>query len=125
MAIGIGFICADTRRLFASVFMRSEFWRQFFPGLYYAGIVIPGLEMGWKAGLAAGVVSGIFQRCNRRPVLGRARRRARTFDAPGGIRVLAARRTVPQRGGKITGDQSGQMKRPISSTLFLYNGQYT
>lgn len=46
--------------LLATVSLRSEFWRQFLPGLYCAGIVIAGVESGWKAGLAAGVVSGIF-----------------------------------------------------------------
>jgi thiamine transporter ThiT len=46
--------------LFSSVFLRSEFRRQLLPEFYYAGIVIAGLELGWKAGLAAGILSGIF-----------------------------------------------------------------
>jgi thiamine transporter ThiT len=60
MVIRVGFICANPRRPSSSVFLRSEFWTQFLPGLYYAGIAIAGLESGWKAGLAAGIVSGIF-----------------------------------------------------------------
>jgi hypothetical protein len=64
-----------------------------------------------------------ISRCNRRPV-----RRGHTQSAsgqrgPGGIRLLAARRTVLQHGGRITLDQSGQMKKLISPTLPLYNGQ--
>ena len=48
-----------------------------------------------------------------------------TFDPPAGIRALAARRTVLQHGGRITLDQSGQMKKLISLTLPFYAGQDT
>ena len=46
-----------------------------------------------------------------------------TFDAPGGMRVLAARRTVLQHGGTIALDQTGALKKLISLTLPLYHGQ--
>jgi K+-sensing histidine kinase KdpD len=46
-----------------------------------------------------------------------------TFDAPGGMGVLAARRTVLQHGGTITLDQTGPLKKLISLTLPLYHGQ--
>jgi signal transduction histidine kinase len=46
-----------------------------------------------------------------------------TFDAPGGVRILAARRTVLQHGGTITLDQTGTLKKMVSLTLPLYLGQ--
>lgn len=46
-----------------------------------------------------------------------------TFDAPGGVRVLAARRTVLQHGETITLDQTGPLKKMVSLTLPLYHGQ--
>jgi hypothetical protein len=46
-----------------------------------------------------------------------------TFDAPGGMSVLAARRTVLQHGGTTTLDQTGPLKKLISLTLPLYHGQ--
>jgi hypothetical protein len=46
-----------------------------------------------------------------------------TFDAPGGVRILAARRTVLQHGGTITLDQTGPLKKMVSLTLPLYHGQ--
>jgi len=46
-----------------------------------------------------------------------------TFDAPGGVRVLAARRTVLQHGGKLTLDQTGHLTKLLYLTLPVYNGQ--
>jgi hypothetical protein len=46
-----------------------------------------------------------------------------TFDASGGVRILAARRTVLQQGGTITLDQTGPLKKMISLTLPLYQDQ--
>jgi signal transduction histidine kinase len=44
---------------FASTFLPSGFWSQFLPSLYYACIVIAGLEFGWKAGLGLALYGGI------------------------------------------------------------------
>jgi signal transduction histidine kinase len=38
--------------------LRTEFWFPLVPGLYYACIVIVGLDFGWKAGLGLAVFSG-------------------------------------------------------------------
>jgi signal transduction histidine kinase len=46
-----------------------------------------------------------------------------TFDATGGARVLAARRTVLQHGGKLTLDQTGHLTKLLYLTLPVYNGQ--
>jgi hypothetical protein len=46
-----------------------------------------------------------------------------TFDAPGGVGILAARRTVLQQGGTITLDQTGPLKKMVCLTLPLYRGQ--
>ncbi len=37
----------------------SGFWTQFVPSLYYASIVIAGLQLGWKAGLSFALFAGI------------------------------------------------------------------
>jgi hypothetical protein len=46
-----------------------------------------------------------------------------TFDAPGRMRVVAARRTVLQHGGTITLNQTGPLKKLISLTVPLCHGQ--
>jgi signal transduction histidine kinase len=54
--IGLTPIAAD---LGSSIFFPSSFWYQFIPGLYYVGIVIAGLEFGWKNGLGVALIAGI------------------------------------------------------------------
>jgi hypothetical protein len=170
----------------ANLFSRSQFWPPLLPGLYYGGIVIAGLEFGWRTGLGVALLGAISRSLiarflYRSPftqveaqllaflIVGFAfleeRRRTRdrgnyillaadrqnghariqlrvlgqtvrgsdpaagrgayssTFDAPGGMRVLAARRTVLQHGGTITLDQTGSLKKLISLSLPLYHGQ--
>jgi hypothetical protein len=46
-----------------------------------------------------------------------------TLDAPGGVRILAALRTVLQHGGMITLDQTIRLEKMVSLTLPLYQGQ--
>lgn len=179
----------------ANRFSRCEFWRPLLPSLYYGGIVIAGLEFGWRTGLGVALLGAISQSLiarflYRSPftqieaqllaflIVGFAfleeRRRTRdrrnhvrdrlpedpgeptppeecveqvsampseflrevrtpfasiegayssTFDAPGGMRILAARRTVLQHAVTITLDQTGPLKKLISLTLPLYHGQ--
>lgn len=38
----------------------SSFWFQFLPNLYYAGIVVAGIEFGWKAGLGFAGFAALF-----------------------------------------------------------------
>jgi signal transduction histidine kinase len=45
--------------LLSSSVSQSDFWSRFLPGLYYACIVIAGLEFGWKMGLGFAVIAGI------------------------------------------------------------------
>jgi signal transduction histidine kinase len=45
--------------LLAATASPSGFWSEFLPALYYAGIVIAGLQFGWKAGLSVALLSGI------------------------------------------------------------------
>jgi signal transduction histidine kinase len=45
--------------LLAALASHTVFWSQFAQGFYYAGIVIAGLEFGWKVGLGLAVFAGI------------------------------------------------------------------
>ena len=45
--------------LAASTTLRPGFWSQFLPNLYYASIVIAGLEFGWKTGLGFALFAGM------------------------------------------------------------------
>jgi signal transduction histidine kinase len=45
--------------IIATVAFPARAWSQLLPGLYYACIVIAGLEYGWRAGLVLALVAGI------------------------------------------------------------------
>jgi signal transduction histidine kinase len=45
--------------LLASTVLHAGFWSLFLPNLYYACIVIAGLESGWKAGLIFALLGGL------------------------------------------------------------------
>lgn len=45
--------------LMAATMSPAGFWSEFLPTLYYAGIVIAGVQFGWKAGLSLALASGI------------------------------------------------------------------
>ena len=49
-------IAAD---LLAATVAPSAFWSEFLPTLYYAGIVIGGLQFGWRAGLSLALLSAV------------------------------------------------------------------
>jgi signal transduction histidine kinase len=46
--------------LLSALAPHSDFWPRFLPGVYYACIVIAGLEFGWKTGLGVAMISGIL-----------------------------------------------------------------
>src|ERR1051325_7192236 len=45
--------------IIATVAFPARAWSKLLPGLYYACIVIAGLEYGWRAGLVLALVAGI------------------------------------------------------------------
>jgi signal transduction histidine kinase len=45
--------------IIASTAALPVFWAQFLPNLYYAAIVVAGLEYGWKAGLSLAIFSAV------------------------------------------------------------------
>ena len=45
--------------LIASTTNPTSFWSQFLPNLYYVGIVMGGLTLGWKSGLGIAVGAGV------------------------------------------------------------------
>jgi hypothetical protein len=125
----------------ANLFSRSQFWPPLLPGLYYGGIVIAGLEFGWRTGLGVALLGAlshslIARLLYRSPftqvegrltdassMLGEVIRRAAMEDPDPAISLRIARRTVLQHGGTITLDQTGPLKKLISLTLPLYHGQ--
>jgi len=45
--------------LAVATFLNTGFWYQLIPGLYYACIVIAGLELGWRSGFGLALIAGI------------------------------------------------------------------